>query len=117
MDALPDGRLLASDTKGGVVCWLDAETGELLDTTPDGDGGAKHVVRSGDGLQVASKSNHGTVALWNPTSFTWVASFVSPPNGSARGGALPPMAEGWSPEVRPAATQSSSGIFQLATSN
>jgi WD40 repeat protein/serine/threonine protein kinase len=66
----PDGRLLAASTMTGAVRWLNAETGELLATTP---GGHRHpavgVAFSGDGSQVASVAQDGTVAIWDPSSF------------------------------------------------
>ncbi|MBL7187471.1 MAG: WD40 repeat domain-containing protein [Phycisphaerae bacterium] len=74
-DVSPDGRLLVFGTKAGDVCWLDAETGELLERTTGGDYATKQVAFSGDGSQLASTSNHGTVALWDPSSFTRVTSF------------------------------------------
>jgi WD40 repeat protein len=74
-DVSPDGRLLAFGTKSGATCWLDADTGKLLDTTPGGDDGTKHVAFSGDGLRLASTSNYGSVALWDPSSFACVDSF------------------------------------------
>jgi WD40 repeat protein len=73
-DVSPDGRLLALGTRTGAMRWLNADTGELLEAT-SGDASIWLVAFSGDGLQVASTSNHGSVALWDPTSFTWVTSF------------------------------------------
>jgi WD40 repeat protein len=66
----PDGRLLAFGTEGGAVCWLNAETGELLDTSS----GAHRdtvvgIAFSADGKQAASVAWDGTLALWDPSSF------------------------------------------------
>jgi len=66
----PDGRLLAFGTEGGAVCWLNAEMGELLDTSS----GAHRdtvvgIAFSADGKQAASVAWDGTLALWDPSSF------------------------------------------------
>jgi len=73
-DVSPDGRLLAFGTETGAVCWLDAETAELLATT-SGDYGTTQVAFSGDGSRLASTSIYGTVALWDSSSFTLVTPF------------------------------------------
>ncbi len=71
-DVSPDGRLLVFGTITGDVCWLDAETGELLETT-GGDGRTIQVAFSGDGLRLASTSGYGTVALWDTSSFRFTS--------------------------------------------
>jgi WD40 repeat protein len=74
VDVSADGRLLAFGTRQGAVRWLNAETGELVATT----GGAQPVAQiafSPDGSRLASTSVHGTVALWDPSSFSSVTSF------------------------------------------
>jgi len=74
VDVSPDGRLLVFGTVRGDVCWLNAETGELL-ATRGGDQLTNQVAFSGDGSHLASTSVYGTVTLWDPPSFTKVASF------------------------------------------
>jgi len=74
VDVSPDGRLLVFGTVRGDVCWLNAETGELL-ATKGGDQLTGQVAFSGDGSHLASASIYGTVTLWDPSSFTWVTSF------------------------------------------
>ena len=74
VDLSPDSRLLAFRTKTGAVGWVDAETGELLDTTGDGQS-MPQLAFSGDGLQLAGTFGYGTVALWNSSSFRSVTSF------------------------------------------
>ena len=75
VDVSPDGRLLAIGLGAGAVRWLDAETGELLATRTGGDQGTTQVAFSGDGLRLASTVVFGTVALWDPSSFSFVSSF------------------------------------------
>jgi WD40 repeat protein len=74
----PDGRLLAIGAVGAMH-WLNAETGELLKTTEGPPPGPPYtnikVAFSHDGSQVASVSMHGTVALWDPSSFQLIAAF------------------------------------------
>ncbi|MEJ2705403.1 MAG: WD40 repeat domain-containing protein [Sedimentisphaerales bacterium] len=74
IDLSPDGHLLAFGTGSGNVCWLDAETGELLETKSGGQR-TMQVTFSGDGSRLASASVYGTVALWDPSSFTLVTLF------------------------------------------
>jgi WD40 repeat protein/serine/threonine protein kinase len=72
----PDGRLLAIGAAVGPLRWLNAETGELLDTTTGGHRqNVKGVAFSGDGSRVASVANDGTVAIWDPSSFQLIAAF------------------------------------------
>ena len=73
----PGGRLLAAADTAGGMRWLNGETGELLATTPGRADPqyADSVAFSGDGSQVASVSMHGTVALWNPSSFQLIDAF------------------------------------------
>jgi WD40 repeat protein len=73
-DVSPDGRLLAFEARGALQ-WLSAETGELMATSPGGDDGTRQVGFSGDGLRLVTTSVYGTVALWDPSSFTFVTSF------------------------------------------
>jgi len=75
VDVSSDGRLLAFGTETGAMHWLDAETGELLATTTRNDRVTSQVAISDDGLRLASTSMHGTLTLWNPSSFTWITSF------------------------------------------
>ena len=75
LDVSPDGRLLVIGTGGGALRWHNAETGELLATTTGGDMVTRHVMFSGNGSHLASTSVYGTVALWDPSSFTFVTSF------------------------------------------
>jgi WD40 repeat protein len=74
VDVSPDGSLLVLRTKTGAVDWIDAETGELLDTTGDGQY-MPQLVFSSDGSQLAGTSSYGTVVLWNPSSFRLITSF------------------------------------------
>jgi WD40 repeat protein len=74
VDVSSDGRLLAFGTLRGDLRWLDAETGEILETT-SGDQRTMQVDFSGDGSRLASASVYGTVALWDPSSFERVTSF------------------------------------------
>ncbi len=66
----PDGRLGAIGTSTGTVCWLNAETGEVLATGSDAH---RHpvvgIAFSADGTQAASVAEDGTLAIWNPSSF------------------------------------------------
>jgi WD40 repeat protein len=75
VDVSSDGRLLALGTEPGAMHWLNAETGELLETTTGGDQVTSQVAFSGDGSHLASTSVYGNVALWDPPSFTWATSF------------------------------------------
>jgi WD40 repeat protein/predicted Ser/Thr protein kinase len=72
----PDGRLGALGTRTGTVCWLSAETGEVLATSSDVH---RHVVDgiafSKDGTRVASVCQGGRVALWDPSSFQLITTF------------------------------------------
>jgi WD40 repeat protein len=74
----PDGRLLAVGAPGAMR-WLNADTGELLKTTPGPEGlppySAFMVAFSGDGSRVASVFMYGTVELWDPSSFRLIAAF------------------------------------------
>jgi WD40 repeat protein/tRNA A-37 threonylcarbamoyl transferase component Bud32 len=72
VDVSPDGRLLVFGTRTGATHWLNGETGEQLATTTGGDRITAQVAFSGDGSQVASTSPYGTVALWDPSSFTLI---------------------------------------------
>jgi WD40 repeat protein len=60
----------------GALRWLNAETGELLDTKT---GGHRRPVAgiafSGDGSRAASVAADGTVAIWDPSSFQPIAAF------------------------------------------
>jgi len=72
----PDDRLLALGTWTGAVRWLNAETGEILDTTSGGHGvGVPGMAFSGDNRRAASVSGDGTVALWNPSSLQLITTF------------------------------------------
>ncbi|MBN1508053.1 MAG: protein kinase [Sedimentisphaerales bacterium] len=74
----PDGSLLAAITKEETMHWLNAKTGELIKTTsrPPGPSSLRaKVAFSGDGSKVASVSTYGTVALWDPSSFTLIEAF------------------------------------------
>jgi WD40 repeat protein/serine/threonine protein kinase len=69
-DVSPDGRLRALGISTGAVCWLNAETGEVLATRSDAH---RHpvvgIAFSADGTQAASVAEDGTLALWNTSSF------------------------------------------------
>jgi WD40 repeat protein/serine/threonine protein kinase len=67
----PDGRLLAIGATGALR-WLNAETGEPLETTEGPPYPAVRVAFSRDGLQVAGVCEYGTVALWDPSLFKLV---------------------------------------------
>jgi WD40 repeat protein len=72
----PDGRLLAVNAAVGAMRWQNAETGEILDTTPGSHSWpAVRVAFSGDGSRVASVSAYGTVELWDPSSFQLIVAF------------------------------------------
>ncbi|MHC4542406.1 MAG: WD40 repeat domain-containing protein [Planctomycetota bacterium] len=74
----PDGSLLAVITKEETMHWLNAETGELIETTSRPQGPLPLRVKvafSGDGSKVASVSSYGTVALWDPSSFKLIEAF------------------------------------------
>jgi WD40 repeat protein len=72
----PDGRLLVIGAAVGPLRWLNAETGELLKTTPRGHRqNVKGVAFSGDGSRAASVANDGTVALWDSSSFELIDAF------------------------------------------
>jgi WD40 repeat protein/serine/threonine protein kinase len=70
----PDGRLLVIGAVGALR-WLNAETGELLATTAGPPWAAIRVAFSRDGSRVASVSQYGSVAIWDPSSFTLITAF------------------------------------------
>jgi WD40 repeat protein len=67
-----DGRLLAFGMRTGAMRWYNAETGELLSTTTGGDRLTSQVAFSSHDSLVAHTSPYGTVALWDPSSFTLI---------------------------------------------
>ena len=77
----PDGRLLAIGG-AGTLRWLSAETGELLATTAGPPYPISKVAFSSNNAQVASVSEYGTVALWDPSSFQWRAAFKAHMEGA-----------------------------------
>jgi WD40 repeat protein/serine/threonine protein kinase len=98
----PDGRLLAIGTWTGAVRWLDAETGELLDTTSGGHAvGVTGISFSRDNKLAASVSGDGTVAFWDPSSLRLITAF--------KGHMLGAHAAAFSPDGRRLVTGGSSG--------
>ncbi len=66
----PDGRLLALSANTGAVHWVNAQTGDILKTTPGGHReGGRVIAFSADGMKAASLGVDGTLALWDPSSF------------------------------------------------
>jgi WD40 repeat protein len=58
------------------VRWLNAETGELLDTTSGGHGvGVPGIAFSADSRLAVSVSGDGTLAFWDPSSFQLITTF------------------------------------------
>ncbi len=74
MAVSPNGRLLARGD-AGALHWFSAETGDLLKKTAGPAHRAVRAVFSGDGSQVATVSQYGTVALWDPSSFRKITAF------------------------------------------
>jgi WD40 repeat protein len=76
-DVSPDGRLAAVGARG-TMRWLNAETGELLETTPQPRDLWRPIGRfafSRDGSRLAGVTEYGSVAIWDPSSFRLIASF------------------------------------------
>ncbi len=78
----PEGRLLAfGDAQ--AIHWLNAETGELLETMPSGHRDwLQGIAFSSDGSQAASVDTCGTVAIWDSSSFERIAAFKGHMHGA-----------------------------------
>jgi WD40 repeat protein len=78
----PDGRrLVLGDAR--AIRWLDAETGELLETVPSGHRDwVEEIAFSNDGSQAASVDSFGTVAIWDSSSFELIAAFKGHMHGA-----------------------------------
>jgi len=75
VDVSSDGRLLAFSTREGSIRWLNAQTGEFLETTTGGGRSTAQVAFSSDSSKLASTYMSGNMALWDPSSFRLVTSF------------------------------------------
>ena len=64
----PDGKLIATGSKGAVAQIWDAESGALLHTLRGHQGALKTLAFTPDGAVLATGDFEGSIRLWNPTT-------------------------------------------------